>query len=330
MLRASGYQRSLARAGRAFTALAIMMSLDGRPGLDAQKYEPSAAGSRVLDHERRTTSRVFWRVRLERPRVRLRILKPIRRETHRNRLDEAWRKAQKDLVGKLSAFQKQELSGDPAWGATVFYPFGGPDAMTATLLFPKSPVYVIVGWNPRGRCRASIKSKKRRISPSIWQRRGETMASGSWAGSFFVTRDMDRQFRGQVTDGLLIPILQLLVRTDHQVLGFRYVRLDDEGKIIERAPTYKAPTRFGNKGVEIEYKMTSDSSLHTLYYFSVNLSNERLIENKPFLSYLSRLTGVTTFLKATSYLTHKADFSMIRTGYSPKAPASYKTTPAFR
>jgi len=35
--------------------------------------------------------------------------------------------------------------------------------------------------------------------------------------SFFVTRDMDRQFRGQVTDGLLIPILQILVATGHTV-----------------------------------------------------------------------------------------------------------------
>ena len=38
---------------------------------------------------------------------------------------------------------------------------------------------------------------------------------------------MDRQFRGQVTDGLCLPILELLVRSDHTILGFRYVRLDD-------------------------------------------------------------------------------------------------------
>ena len=65
---------------------------------------------------------------------------------------------------------------------------------------------------------------------------------------------MDRQFRGQVTDGLLAPILQLLVRTGHTVLGFRYVRLDDAGEVIDRAVDYKAPTRYGNKGVEIEFQ----------------------------------------------------------------------------
>jgi hypothetical protein len=125
---------------------------------------------------------------------------------------------------------------------------------------------------------------------------------------------MDRQSRGQVTDGLLLPILHLLVRTDHRILGFRYIRLNDDGNVIERLPTYKAPTRFGNKGLEIEFQSDSDSSIHTLYYFSVNLSNARLAENKPFLTYLSRLDKVTTFLKATSYMTHREDFSMIRDG----------------
>ena len=57
--------------------------------------------------------------------------------------------------------------------------------------------------------------------------------------SFFITRQMDRQFRGQVTDGLLAPILQLLVRSGHTVLGFRYVRLDDAGQVIDRAPDYQ-------------------------------------------------------------------------------------------
>jgi len=48
------------------------------------------------------------------------------------------------------------------------------------------------------------------------------------------------------------------------------------------------------------------------YYFSANLSDERLRENKPFLAYAARLRGTTTLLKATSYMTHRADFPVIR------------------
>src|SRR5208282_6509762 len=130
--------------------------------------------------------------------------------------------------------------------------------------------------------------------------------------SFFITRQMDRQFRGQVTDGLCLPILELLVRSGHTILGFRYVRLDDGGRIVERASDYHAPGRIGNKGVEIEFLRDSDQSVHKMFYFSVNLSNPRLKEDRPFLSYLDTLKGSATFLKATSYMLHEAPFSIIR------------------
>ena len=123
---------------------------------------------------------------------------------------------------------------------------------------------------------------------------------------------MDRQFRGQVTDGLILPILELLVRSNHTVLGFRYVRLDDAGKVIERAADYKAPGKIGDKGVEIDFRSDDDQSIHKLMYFSVNLSDTGLRENQAFLAFLGSLKGTATLLKATSYMTHKQEFSMIR------------------
>src|SRR5580698_4337646 len=129
--------------------------------------------------------------------------------------------------------------------------------------------------------------------------------------SFFITRQMDQQFRGQVTDGLLLPILQLLVRTNHTILGFRYVRLDEQGAVIDRTLDYHATTRYGNKGVEIEFR-SEDQSEHQLYYFSVNLSDERLAENKPFQTYVFTLKASTTMFKSTSYMLHRRDFSLIR------------------
>jgi hypothetical protein len=123
---------------------------------------------------------------------------------------------------------------------------------------------------------------------------------------------MDQQMRGQITDGVLLPILHLLVRTQHTILGFRYVRIDEQGKIIGRDRNYHAPTRYGNKGIEIEFRSDGDHSIHTLDYFTVNLSDARLAENQPFLTYVSHLQGCSTLLKATSYMTHRRDFSIIR------------------
>jgi hypothetical protein len=139
----------------------------------------------------------------------------------------------------------------------------------------------------------------------------ETVAS-ELGRSFFITRQMDQQMRGQITDGVLLPILHLLVRTDHTILGFRYVRIDENGEIIARDRDYHASTRFGNKGIEIEFRSDADHSIHQLDYFTVNLSDARLAEDQPFLKYISHLHGSTTLLKATSYMTHRRDFSLIR------------------
>jgi hypothetical protein len=229
---------------------------------------------------------------------------------HRQELDSAWTKMESERLPAMRAFQKAEFGGNPAAALPVFYPFSGPDALTVTIFFPQSPVYVMVGLEPAGTVPAPKQFESKNLDEYLAATR-DTVAS-ELDRSFFITRQMDRQFRGQVTDGLCLPIFELLVRSGHTILGFRYVRLDDAGQIVERASDYRAPGRIGNKGLEIEFRRDNDQSVHKLFYFSVNLSNTRLQENQPFLNFLSRLQGSTTFLKATSYMLHNPGFSIIR------------------
>ena len=229
---------------------------------------------------------------------------------HRRLLDEAWHKTEGSLISGLQQFQQQELSPALPPSPPVFYPFGGPDALTPILCFPQSPTYVMVALEPAGTLPGLSQIEKKGVPKYLAEMR-DTVDS-ELSRSFFITRQMDREFRGQVTDGLLLPILHLLVRRHNSILGFRYVRLDDQGQVIDRTTDYKAPTRYGNKGVEIEFRADSEQATHKLFYFSVNLSDERLNENKPFLAYLSELKGTATLLKATSYMTHKKEFSLIR------------------
>src|SRR5438067_215912 len=147
---------------------------------------------------------------------------------NRRLLDEAWSGAEGTLIAGLGDFQKQELATTPILTAPVFYPFGGPDALTPLLCFPRSPQYVMVALEPPGTLPSLKQLEKKKLGEYLPALRN-TMAS-VLGRSFFVTRDMDRQFRGQVTDGLLIPILEILVRTGHTVNGFRYFTLNDEGQ----------------------------------------------------------------------------------------------------
>jgi hypothetical protein len=229
---------------------------------------------------------------------------------HRELVDAAWHKADGDLLQGLREFQTRELKSAPMTSGPVFYPFSGPDALMATEYFPQSPVYVFAALEPAGTLPTRDEIEKKDMASYLTAMR-TTMAS-ELGRSFFITRQMDQQFRGQVTDGLLVPILQILVRTNHTILGFRYVRLDEQGQMIDRTLDYHATTRYGNKGVEVEFRTDADQSLHQLYYFSVNLSDPRLEENKPFQMYVQTLKGATTMFKSTSYMLHRREFSLIR------------------
>jgi hypothetical protein len=210
----------------------------------------------------------------------------------------------------MREFQKCELNVDRTADSPIFYPFSGPDALMVSVFFPRSPTYILVAMEPAGTLPAVKQLGRKDLGKYLVAVRS-TVAS-VLGRSFFITRQMDRQFRGQVTDGLVLPILELLVRTDHTILGYRYVRLDQAGQIVERPPDYHAPGKIGNKGVEVDFRTDADQSVHKLFYFSVNLSNQSLRDNSPFQSFVSRLKGPTTFLKATSYMIHKPEFSMIR------------------
>jgi hypothetical protein len=228
---------------------------------------------------------------------------------HRKILDAAWKSTNDRLIRGLTTFQQQELNRPELERAPVFYPFAGPDALTPLVCFPRSERYVLVALEPAGTLPSTARIEKKNLLPYLAAMRN-TMAS-ILGRSFFVTREMDRQFRGQVTDGLLQPILHLLVRTNHTVLGFRYIRLDAAGKVIERPADFHLPGKIGNKGVEVEFRTDADQSVHRLLYFSVNLANDRLRDDPAFLTYAATLKGSTALFKATSYMMHKPEFSTI-------------------
>jgi hypothetical protein len=229
---------------------------------------------------------------------------------HRQELDRAWSGMERSSLPAMRIFQKQELGANAIPQATALYPFSGPDALMVTTFFPASRVYVMVGLEPAGTLPSPRQLGRKDLGKYLADVRA-TLAS-ELNRSFFITREMDRQFRGQVTDGLFLPILELLVRSRHTILGFRYVRLNDQGQLIECRAESIALRRIGNKGVEIEFLRDGDQSVHKLLYFAQNLSDSSLRDNRSFLTFLNTLGGTNTLLKATSYMIHKPEFSIIR------------------
>jgi hypothetical protein len=229
---------------------------------------------------------------------------------HRQLMDAAWGRADEKLIRGLKEFQKSELSSEPFDRNLLFYPFSGPDSLTATLCFPHSPTFYLVALEPAGTLPKLDLLQKKNMAEYLGAMR--TTVASELGKSFFVTREMDRQFRGQVTDGLLVPMLMLLVRTGHTVLGLKYDRIDEQGQIVDRPGGVPVEAKYANKGFVLEFRTDGDQSIHRLYYFSLNLDNNHLKGNAGFVHFVTSMPPPTTMLKATSYMPHHDEFSTIR------------------
>ena len=226
---------------------------------------------------------------------------------HVRESDQLWANFVSERRPAMQRFENQELKGDPFDRTVVFYPFSGPDALTVVTLFPRTTEYVLAALEPPGTLpsTAHLALEWRNELPAL---RGTL--SSLLGKSFFVTREMDRQLRGQVTDGVMPLLLVELVRTGHTVDGFGYVGLDEKGNIVPRKVERRAS--FGkNRGLVIEARNAAGNS-RTMYYFSLNLDSRQLKGNTAFLKYASTLPRVTTMLKSTSYMLHQPMFDVIR------------------
>ena len=227
---------------------------------------------------------------------------------HGKKFDQLWSIFEKQRLPGMKEFQATDLMGKEIEGATAFYPFSGPDILTAAMFFPKHKTYLMSALEPPGTVPTLAKIQKRPLAEQLALHR--RTLDDLLQLSFFVTRAMDRELRGQVTDGLMTPIIIELARTHNKILGHCYFRLDDNGDLVERDTDPGKAMK--NKGVAIEFQREGESGTHKLIYISLNLSDESLGPNQPYQKFVARLKPVVTFLKSTSYMTHADNFKIIR------------------
>lgn len=225
---------------------------------------------------------------------------------HARLSDQAWTTFSTDRLPALSAFAQSELSDLGKPENTLFYSFSGPDALTATAFFPRVSTYFLVALEPPGTLTGVSKFLKKDLGAELTELR--TTFDSLLRRSFFVTRQMDHQLRGQVTDGVLPLVLVELVRGGNTVLGTEFVWIDEEGRMVVRP----AAQKMHNWGFVLDFRNDSDGSMHQLYYFSVNLASDHLDKNPEFLKEMASLGPVVSYLKSTSYMLHHPEFGTIR------------------
>ncbi|MBI4890886.1 MAG: hypothetical protein HY821_09705 [Acidobacteria bacterium] len=229
-------------------------------------------------------------------------------QEHSKNMEALWDKFEAGRQPAMQKFAQSELAQSAQ--RTVWYPFSGADALTMLTFFPNRTTYVMAALEPPG------------LVPEPAQFTTETLGTmlPGIAGtlqsllqkSFFVTKEMDQQLRGQVTDGVTEPILILLARSGYQINGFEYVQIDEQGKLEHRVPGPKRSAFGLNRGIRFDIEAVQGGRKASLYYISLNLDDAHMKNNPAFRRYITSLGQTDTLLKATSYMLHSENFNLIR------------------
>jgi hypothetical protein len=166
-------------------------------------------------------------------------------------LKSTWSELDKSQFQHVGAFQERELSPIHSSSSFVFYPFSGPDVLYATLFFPNCRLFVLAGLEPVGSLRTLHNYREDNIVIAL--RGWRSSLSSLLFRSFFVTGEMDREFRGRVADGLLPMILLLLARSGHSIDRMVYRSLSPSGEFMMQGGPNLGAEKSPTSGVEIEF-----------------------------------------------------------------------------
>lgn len=219
---------------------------------------------------------------------------------------------------KLIKWRETELEKITKQGGTLFYPFSGPDFLHAGTFFPEADNIVMIGLEPIGTLPDIDKIAKTNLGGYFngLQRSLVTILQYS----FFKTIDMNVDLTGRVVssiDGTLPVIMLFMARTNHKILNYEKMALNKEGELVPMADFKAEKNTYYATKIEFQ-RGDKPEERKTLYYLSVNLSNDiyegkgGLNQRKDLKTFIEKLDFKTVYLKSASYLMYKPYFSVIK------------------
>jgi len=193
---------------------------------------------------------------------------------------------------------------------TVFYPFGGPDLLTAYLLFPEAQTYILVGLEPPGNLPEINALKQQSLESYLTDIKN--IMSDYLSKSYFITHKMNEELDERKINGVLPLVCIFLKRTDNIISEIKRVEFDDSGNPVESDYKLSRVRIKRPVGFKITFFKKDSSQLQTVYYISCDLSDERFTPSARFYLYLNRYDHWTCFIKSASYLLHYKNFANLR------------------
>jgi hypothetical protein len=235
--------------------------------------------------------------------------------------DVSWTAFAGSIAQEWASFGRTVLEPMKDWAGTelrearkdtesLFYPFGGPDFVTAYTLFPEVRETVLLGLEQVG----NLPDLSR--APAAWREAfyadlGDLVAEFLKRG-YFITKDMtDVYGRGKV-DGALSVIAFFLARGGYSVAAVTRLAPDGKGGWAETPYARLGSRPHRPYGARIVYLAPGESEPRSVVYFSCDIEDKAFPPGSPLYGFFAGLERMTTFVKSGSYLLQYNDFSTLR------------------
>jgi hypothetical protein len=228
---------------------------------------------------------------------------------HRRVFEKDWAKLDKRIQA-MEQWRAAELAGVSTAGATLFYPFSGPDFLNADVFFPECAKSVYISLEKTGDIPSPDLAEKHFVNFTEDIR---TSMSLIFQRNYFITGRMSNQFRTPYLQGNLTIFMVFLARRDCAIVSINKVHIDSIGTLVAAPRDTGKAKRKQIGGMEIQYvKARSNGTVRHLYYFPVDIQDSSLNIKPQLMTYLRSIDNMVVFAKAASYLMHGENFSMIR------------------
>jgi hypothetical protein len=228
-----------------------------------------------------------------------------------------WSEYERRIGGPLQKWACQELGR--AEGATVFYPFSGPDLPTVVRVFPDAERYVLVSAQAGDAPPMLEKLSKTELDRYLAALRRAWKLYG--ALGFFRTDDLDAVDAQEGAEGVHIgmtaPLMSFAVRMGYSIEAIEPIRMDP---ILEDYSPWSLSSADPEKWDSVRLTLRRNGRKVVVDYVHMNLSNDWLAQWAIDRKWVERMAANPTLLKAASHLPQASDFTILRDSLLANAP----------
>ncbi|MES2678857.1 MAG: hypothetical protein V4635_03190 [Bacteroidota bacterium] len=223
-------------------------------------------------------------------------------------IDSSWTKLEKNRLAAMKEWGRKEFEKPNAKASVVFYPFSGPDYLTANAFFPDADTYILLGLEPVGKLPELDKFKKGEAAD--YANDFKKSLGDIFDKSYFITKKMLSDFQSQKVNGLL-PVLSFFIqKSGSPLLDIKYLVRYGQDSISEVSYDFKSAER---KPFGVRVYFLQDGKQKSAYYFKYDVSNSLFNDTTVFYKFISSNTrNCITYIKSASYLLHANFMSNMR------------------